>query len=204
MFILAEKASFPIDWMCQKLDVSRASFYRWLRPTVRTPTQVRHDVLDAHVVRVFTREKGMAGRDQITMILGQEGVSIAGGTVGAILNGHGLRAVRMRAWKKTTTVDPDARTGHIKNHMLDREGVRDFTSAVPGTRFCGDITYLRTAWLVISGDRDRSVQPDGRGLVHGESHAHEPDHRRSDDGARPRPPGRRRCDLPQRLSRGKR
>ena len=152
VFILAEKASFPIDWMCQKLKASRASYYRWLRPNVPTPTQVRHDELDAHVVRVYTREKGRAGRDQITTILGQEGVNIACGTVGSILNDHGLRAVRMRAWKKTTTVDPDARTEHIQNHMLDREGTRDFTSTVPGTRFCGDITYLRTGsgWLYLA------------------------------------------------------
>lgn len=152
MFILAEKASFPIDWMCQKLGVSRASFYRWTRPAVPTPTTVRRDVLDAHVVRVFAREKGMAGRDQIATILSQEGISIAGGTVGAILNSRGLRAVRMRAWKKTTTVDPNARTEHIRNHMLDHDGVRDFTSAVPGTRFCGDITYLRTGsgWLYLA------------------------------------------------------
>jgi putative transposase len=105
MFILAEKASFPIDWMCQKLGVSRASYYRWTRPAVPTPTTVRHVVLDAHVVRVFAREKGMAGRDQTATILSQGGVSIAGGTVGATLNRRGLRAVRMRAWKKTTTVD---------------------------------------------------------------------------------------------------
>ncbi|TFD35021.1 hypothetical protein E3T37_16135, partial [Cryobacterium sp. TMT2-10] len=152
VFILTEKASFPIDWMCQKLKVSRASFYRWLRPNVPTPTQVRHDELDAHVVRVYTREKGRAGRDQITTILGLEGVNIACGTVGSILGDHGLRAVRMRAWKNTTTVAPDARTEHIQNHMLDQEGTRDFTSTVPGTRFCGDITYLRTGsgWLYLA------------------------------------------------------
>ncbi|WP_205684057.1 hypothetical protein [Cryobacterium aureum] len=144
MFILAEKASFPIDWMCRKLKVSRASFYRSLRPVVPTPTQMRHTVLDAHVVRIYEREKGMAGRDQITTILSQESVSIASGTVGTILSGRGLRAVRMRAWKKTTTVDPDARTEHIRNHMLDGDGKREFLSTVPGTRFCGDITYLRT------------------------------------------------------------
>ena len=76
--------------------VSRASFYRWLRPNVPTPPQVCHDLLDAHVVRVFTREKGMAGRDQITTILGQEGVSFACSTVGSILTGRGLRSVHMR------------------------------------------------------------------------------------------------------------
>ena len=94
----------------------------------------------------------MAGRDQITTILAQEGVPIAAGTVGTILNSRGLRAVRIRAWKKTTTVDPDARTEHIRNHMQDRDGTRDFTSEVPGTRLCGDITYLRTGsgWLYLA------------------------------------------------------
>ncbi|WP_199183889.1 hypothetical protein [Cryobacterium sp. Y57] len=112
---------------------------------------MRHVELDAHVVRVFTREKGMAGRDHITTILGQEGVSIATGTVGSILTGRGLRAVRMRAWKKTTTMDPDARTEHIRNHVLDGDGKREVISTAPGTSFCGDITYLRTGsgWLYL-------------------------------------------------------
>ncbi|WP_158253965.1 DDE-type integrase/transposase/recombinase [Cryobacterium sp. Y50] len=36
--------------------------------------------------------------------------------------------------------------------MLDKDGTRDFTSATPGTRFCGDITYLRTSsgWLYLA------------------------------------------------------
>ena len=58
----------------------------------------------------------------------------------------------MRAWKKTTTVDPDARTEHIRNHMLDGDGKRELISTVPGSRFCGDITYLRTGsgWLYLA------------------------------------------------------
>ena len=152
MLIHAEKANFPIDWMCRQLKVARASYYRWLAPTKPTKTHVRHAELEAQVLRVFDREKGKAGRDQLTILLGQEGVSIAPGTVGAIMRKHGLKAVRMRAWKKTTTADPDARTEHIKNHMLDKNGKRDFTSAVPGTRLCGDITYLRTGsgWLYLA------------------------------------------------------
>ncbi|MEO7018063.1 MAG: IS3 family transposase [Leifsonia sp.] len=152
MLIRAEKANFPIDWMCRKLKVSRASYYRWLRPAMPTPTQQRHAELEAHVLRLFGREKGMAGRDQLVILLRTEGVSIAPGTVGAIMREHGLQAVRMRAWKKTTTADPDARTEHIKNHMLDEHGNRDFTSEIPGTRLCGDITYLRTGsgWLYLA------------------------------------------------------
>ena len=101
---------------------------------------------------MFEREKGMAGRDQVTTILGHEGIPTAPSTVGTIMNKQGLRAVRMRAWKKTTVVDPAARTEHIKNHMLDADGQRDFTATVPGTKLVGDITYLRTSsgWLYLA------------------------------------------------------
>ena len=140
-FIHAEKASFPIDWMCHRLKIARGSYYRWLPPSLPTPTQVRHGQLTEAVLRVFDREKGKAGRDQVTLILNAEGIPIAAGTV-MVAGGH--RAVRMRAWKKTTTADPAVRTEHIVNHMLDGDGKSDFTSMVPGIRFCGDTRYLRT------------------------------------------------------------
>ena len=138
--------------MCQQLKVPRSSYYRWTKPKEPTPTQVRNEKLTADVCRVYKREKGMAGRDQITTILGHEGIRVAAGTVGSIMNKEDLRAVRMRAWKKTTVVDPAARTEHIKNHMLDADGNRDFTSTVPGTKLVGDITYLKTGsgWLYLA------------------------------------------------------
>jgi transposase InsO family protein len=135
--------------MCQQLKVPRPSYYRWTTPKEPTPTQIRHNKLTMEVERVFGREKGMAGRDQITTILGHEGVPVAPGMAGAIMKKQGLRAVRMRAWKETTVVDPAARTGHIRSHMQDGDGNRDFTATVPGIRMVGDITYLHTGsgWL---------------------------------------------------------
>lgn len=44
--------------------------------------QLRNKELTREVTRVFTREKGMAGRDQIATILGHEGIPVAAGTVG--------------------------------------------------------------------------------------------------------------------------
>lgn len=128
-----------MDWMCRKLGVSRASYYRWIKPKEPTPTQVRNEELTREVKRTFKETKGMAGRDQLATILGQEGIPVAASTVGAIMRKEGLRAVRMRAWKVTTVTDPKARTAHIRNHMLDADGNRDFSSTVPGTRLVGDI-----------------------------------------------------------------
>lgn len=93
----------------------------------------------------FENNDQMAGRDQLTKILKGQGIKIAAGTVGCIMNEYGLKSRRMRAWKKTAVNDPEARTEHIRNHMLDEHGKRDFTAVVPGTRLVGDITTSRPA-----------------------------------------------------------
>lgn len=101
---------------------------------------------------MFEKEKGRAGRDQLTLMLNAIGVEVSAPTVGAIMREHALKAARTRAWKKTTEQDPQAKTAHTENHMPDEDGERDFTSTVPGTRLCGDITYLRTGegWLYLA------------------------------------------------------
>ncbi|WP_307857174.1 IS3 family transposase [Pseudarthrobacter albicanus] len=148
----AEKANHPIAWLCRALKVSRASFYRWRNPAGPSPRAVRHEQLVAEVTGLFEKEKGRAGRDQLTLMLNAKGVEVSAPTVGAIMREQGLRAVRTRAWKQTTVQDPQAKTAHIRNHMLDQDGKRDFTSTAPGTRLCGDITYLRTGegWLYLA------------------------------------------------------
>ncbi|MGP9729301.1 DDE-type integrase/transposase/recombinase, partial [Glutamicibacter sp. AOP3-A1-12] len=70
----------------------------------------------------------------------------------SIMNEHGLKAKRVSAFKVTTVHDQQARTAHIKNHMVDKLGRRDFRSSRPGTKLVGDITYLRTGegWLYLA------------------------------------------------------
>lgn len=139
-------------WLCRALKVSRASFYRWRRPAGPSPRELRHRALVTAVTTMYSDEEGRAGRDQLTLMLNEKGVKVSAPTVGAIMRANGLRAVRTRAWKTTTVQDPQAKTAHIENHMLDADGKRDFTSTVPGTRLVGDITYLRTGegWLYLA------------------------------------------------------
>ena len=145
-FIEAEKANYPIIWMCDRLEVSRASFYRWRKPPdlLASASQRRHAMLVREVFAVYEQAGGRVGRRQIHWMLRNRGIDCAEGTVGAIMRELGIQAIRVRAWKQTTTRDPGARTAHIKNHMVDDNGHLDFSSVVPGLRLCGDITYLTT------------------------------------------------------------
>lgn len=138
--------------MCRVLKVSRASFYRWRVPAGPSPRAVRHEQLVRAVKDKYDEASGKAGRDQLRRMLNADGVSISAPTVGAIMRAEGLRAVRTKAFKKTTVQDPQARTAHIENHMVDAEGNRDFSAGAPGTRLCGDITYLATGqgWLYLA------------------------------------------------------
>ncbi|GAA2044449.1 hypothetical protein GCM10009720_26770 [Yaniella flava] len=131
------------------LGVSRASFYRWRHPKPPSAQQVRHQQLVAAVKAEYTAAEGMAGRRQLTRLLNTKGVDISESTVGAIMRAHDLRAIRTTVWKQTTVQDPQARTEHIVNHMVDDHGDRDFSSDTPGARLVGDITYLKTAWIPV-------------------------------------------------------
>lgn len=140
--------------MCRVLKASRASFYRWRWCHPRQPSlrAVRHQQLVEAVTTQYTGADGMAGRRQLTRLLKNQGIDISESTVGAIMHVHGLRAIRTMAWKQTTVQDPQARTEHIDNHMIDDHGNRDFSSDIPGTRLVGDITHLKTGhgWLYLA------------------------------------------------------
>lgn len=138
--------------MCRVLKVSRASFYRWRQPKTPSPQAVRHRQLVEAVKAEYIAAEGMAGRRQLTRLLNTQGIDISESTVGSIMRAHDLRAIRTTAWKQTTVQDPQARTEHIVNHMVDHHGNRDFSSEEPGSRLVGDITYLKTGqgWLYLA------------------------------------------------------
>ena len=130
--------------MCAELDVPRASYYRWLNAE-ETPTAARHSELTGQVKSMFDSSEGIFGHRMVHDKLIAKGVQVSLGTVAAIMSENGWQARRMRAFKRTTIPsDPD-------KCFEDLIG-RDFTSATPGTRLVGDITYLRTdeGWLYLA------------------------------------------------------
>lgn len=140
--------------MCARLGVSRASFYRWEQAQDRPPTPrvVRHQHLTDAITTTFAQTQGRVGRRPMRQLLADQQLPCSPGTVHRIMTEQGLSAQRCRAWKRTTTADPAARTAHLHNHCLDAAGRRCFTSDAPGHKTVGDITFIPTdaGWLYLA------------------------------------------------------
>jgi transposase InsO family protein len=145
--IEAEKATYPIAWMCRQLSVPRSSFYAWrAQAAVETATAVRRRELGEQVARVFTAGRGAYGCRRVAAQLDREGHRCSVGLVADLMREQGLVAVQPRAYRRTTV------PGEQPVDSLDLIG-RDFTTGgAPGTRLVGDITYLRTGegWLYLA------------------------------------------------------
>ena len=136
--IEAEKANYPIAFMCQLLDVPRSSFYAWReRVGTETATAARRRLLAEQVQRVFDEQPQTAGCRRIAAQLNDEGYPCSVGLVADLMRERGLRAVQPRRYKKTTIRGEE--TPKVPDLL---EG--DFTATEPGTWLVGDITYLRT------------------------------------------------------------
>src|SRR5699024_9432268 len=138
--------TYPIAWMCRMLQVPRSSFYAWREQVRReTATQARRRELTEQVQRVFDQQRQTAGCRRVAAQLNAEGYACSVGLVADIMRELGLRAIQPRAYRTTTV--PGGQEPQTPD-LIER----DFTAAEPGTRLCGDITYLRTAqgWLYLA------------------------------------------------------
>ena len=140
----AEKANYPISFMCRLLAVPRSSFYAWVN-RVETPTQARRRVLAEAITAEFTASRQTSGCRRITAALGRAGIECSVGLVADLMRELGLAAVQPRAYKRTTVPGQ----GPLPAPDLLN---RDFTADAPGQRLVGDITYLRTSegWLYLA------------------------------------------------------
>ena len=142
--IEAEKANYPIAWMCGLLKVPRSSFYEW-RGRVVTATAARRGELAVLVGKAFEEFRQAYGCRRIARVLNARGHARRVGLVADLMRELGLRAVQPRAYRVTTV--------HGTGDEYPADLIeRDFTSDEPGTRLVGDITYLRTGqgWLYLA------------------------------------------------------
>ena len=122
--------------MCDQLRVCRQGYYRWRAsgPCERERTDAE---LTETIRQIHTELEGNPGVRRIHAELAARQIHVGPKRVWRLMRAAGLRGRHPRAWKKTTTA------GQRPVDAPDLIG-QDFTAEAPNTRWCGDITYIRT------------------------------------------------------------
>jgi len=136
-FIDAEKACFPIEFMCRRLGVTRQGFYAWRR---RPPCQRR--VTDAAylavIKRIHAESRANFGAPRIHAELADDyNIRCGRKRVARLMRTAGLVGCHRRPKTWTTRRDDSQAPAPDRVH-------RDFTAAAPNELWVADITYVPT------------------------------------------------------------
>lgn len=144
-FVEAEKATWPVAWMCRKLGVSRSGFYAF-QARRDSPRAVEDARLRQLVALAHEAGRRTYGSPRIHRELRDvHGIRIGRNRVIRLMRSEGIRGVCRRRRVRTT----DSRHSFpVAPNLL----MRDFRAPAPNHRWVGDITYLRTdeGWLYLA------------------------------------------------------
>ena len=153
-FIAAEKAcsGFPVRRGCMLLEVSPSGYYAW-RERPASATAVRRAEIAALAADAHAASDGTNGYRRVHRDLLAGGVACSWQLVRRVLREQNLAGAQAAAYRVTTRQDPDAQAAP---DLI----CRDFSSQVPGTKLCGDITYIRTwaGWAYLAVVIDLSTK----------------------------------------------
>jgi transposase InsO family protein len=132
----AASKSFPVDFMCEQLEVSRSGYYKW-----RAAPEPAHNSEDARLTRLLLaahkRLRGNPGVRRLHAELASLGERVGRRRVWRLMRAAGLVGRHPRVWKRTTV------PGEHPVSAPDLIG-RAFTADRPNEKWCGDITYIKT------------------------------------------------------------
>ncbi|WEB40615.1 IS3 family transposase [Streptomyces yunnanensis] len=146
-FIEAEKqAGHNVKRACELLKVSRAAFYA-RRTSTPGPRAVRDAELTEKITEVHRGSRGTYGAPRVHAVLRREDIRCGRRRVARLIRAAGLHGSHYRRRHRTTVPDPRAGT---RPDLIGRDFAPGTTA--PGTRWCGDITYIPTdeGWLYLA------------------------------------------------------
>ena len=140
----AEKANFPIEFMCEQLGVSRSGYYAW-RSRPPSARAVDDDELAAEVAVIYNEYKGRYGSPRIFKELKERNRPTSRKRVARLMKREGLAVRRRRRARRTTDSN---HTFPVADNLLERNFVVDGPNLVWVT----DITYVwtREGWMYLA------------------------------------------------------
>jgi putative transposase len=147
-FIDAEKARWPVDTLCDVLNVSRSGYYAWrVRPPApRTAEDAR---LVVEIKAAYAVGRGGYGSPRVQRELRKKGRHVGKKRVERLMRCEGIQARRRRRFRATTDSNhPDP----IAPNILARK----FTVEASNRAWVTDVTYVWTheGWLYLAAILD--------------------------------------------------
>ena len=144
-FIAQHAQEFPVDLMCEVLDVSRSGYYAWRDRPASSQAQRREQLVE-QIKAAHAQSRQIYGSPRIHAELRAQGVSCSQNTVAKLMKNHGIRSKMRRRFVVRTT---DSRHGHpiAKNRLAQQ-----FDVPAPNQVWAADITYIPTeeGWLYLA------------------------------------------------------
>jgi putative transposase len=140
----AAKEDFPVQRLCQVLEVSPSGYFAW-RSRPASLRQREDLVLLAHIRSAFTLSNQTYGSPRMTRELQDEGLKVGRRRTARLMRENGLKARQKRRFKRTT----DSQHGFpIAPNLLEQ----DFSAGRPNLKWNADISYVWTneGWLYLA------------------------------------------------------
>ena len=139
----SEEYAYPVEFMCERLGVSKSGYYDW-RARPDSATAQRREELKLLIKKAFEMSDSTYGYRRVHAQLARWGVTAGLELVRQLMRGLGLVPCqpKPKRWSLTR-----AAAGAVP----DLVG-RDFTAEAPGEKLVGDITYIKTGegWLYLA------------------------------------------------------
>ena len=143
-FIQAQKAHFPVEFMCEQLEVSRSGFYAW-RERPESARQQQDTQLAEEVAQAHRDSRGTYGSPRVHAELRAQGRKVSRKRVARLMGEQKLAARRRRRSVRTTD-------SHHRHPVAPNVLARDFSPGQPNSTWATDITYVGTGegWLYLA------------------------------------------------------
>lgn len=143
-WIKENETEFPVQAMCNALNVVRSAYYKWCS-TPKTAHDQRDRELGELVEIEFKKGRGVYGEVRVLKKLQQQGIKTSRRRVGRLMAERGLVCITKKPYKVTTDSKHDK---PIAKNKLKRR----FNPKKPNRVYAGDITYIKTdeGWLYLA------------------------------------------------------
>jgi len=135
--------AYPVEFMCERLGVSKSGYYDWRRRP-ESATAQRREELKLLITKAFDLSDSTYGYRRVHAQLARWGIDVGLELVRQLMRALGLVPCqpKPRRWSLTEAA---------ADRLPDLVG-RDFTAATPGEKLVGDITYIHTeeGWLYLA------------------------------------------------------